>query len=295
MDANDDKEFPGPEETGSDDPERPDGPDEQVALDRLTAAFAELLGTDEPRADEQAADEQAADELATEKPAAEGEADEPAAAATTTDDEPTILPVTAALAAAPVPLVPRLGEPGWEPDEPSFPISPRAILEAMLFVGDPQSGAISPRQAAARLRGVSPREVEELVEELNETYRAEGCPYTIESSGEGFRLSLRSEFAAVRERFYGRIREARLSQAAIDVLSLVAYHQPIARNRVDEIRGKPSGGILSQLVRRQLLRIERTESKPRVTTFFTTDRFLELFALDGLQDLPRTQDLDKGG
>jgi segregation and condensation protein B len=106
-------------------------------------------------------------------------------------------------------------------------------------------------------------------------------------------MVLRPEFAAVRERFYGKIREARLSQSAIDVLSLVAYHQPITRSRVDEIRGKPSGGVLSQLVRRQLLRIERTESKPRVTHFFTTDRFLELFALDDLEDLPRTQDLDK--
>ena len=130
---------------------------------------------------------------------------------------------------------------------------------------------------------------------MNDVYRMEGCPYTIESSGEGFRMVLRQEFGAVRERFYGRIREARLSQSAIDVLSLVAYHQPISRNRVDEIRGKPSGGILSQLVRRQLLRIERTESAPRVTDYYTTDRFLELFSLDGLEDLPRTQDLDKGG
>ena len=93
--------------------------------------------------------------------------------------------------------------------------------------------------------------------------------------------------------FTGNLGSAwRLSQAAIDILALVAYHQPITKNRVDEIRSKPSGGILSQLVRRRLLRIERTDTKPRVTHYYTTDRFLELFSLDGLDDLPRTQDLD---
>jgi segregation and condensation protein B len=168
----------------------------------------------------------------------------------------------------------------------------RYLLD-VLFVGDPQNRPLSPRQAAARLRGVSPREIESLVEQLNAAYCERGCPYTIESSGEGYRMVLRDEFASVRERFYGRIREARLSQAAIDILALVAYHQPVTRNRVDELRGKPSGGILSQLVRRQLLSLHRTDGKPRVTFYRTTDRFLDLFGLEDLDDLPRTQDVDK--
>lgn len=290
MDAQDHPHTPGSRETVDEGGETVDGLDEQVALDRLTAAFSELLGTDGPTGDDEPPTEVREtrdDTISDKEPIGEGSC----AAPPTTDDEPTILPVTSRT--SPVP------DRGWEPDcpedEPPFPISPRAILEAMLFVGDPENRAISPRQAAARLRGVSPREVEQLVAELNEAYRTEGCPYTIQSSGEGYRMVLRSEFAAVRERFYGRIRQARLSQSAIDVLALVAYHQPVTRGRVDEIRGKPSGGILSQLVRRQLLRIDRTDTKPRVTRYYTTDRFLELFALDNVADLPRTQDLHADG
>jgi segregation and condensation protein B len=270
-DESTDGEITDGESTGQ--PEVSAEPDEQVALDRLTAAFAELLGSDDASPDEDA-------ELSDDSEDAETEA----------GDEPATLPLRPPTAASPV--GPE-GPPEPITVEPSFPISPRGILEAMLFVGDPENRPLSPKLAAARLRGVSPREIESLLQELNETYRSEGCPYVIESSGEGYQLVLRPEFASVRERFYGRIREARLSQFAIDVLALVAYHQPITKPRVEEIRGKPSGGVLSQLVRRQLLRIERIDSKPRVTRYYTTDRFLDLFALGGLGDLPRTQDLDR--
>jgi segregation and condensation protein B len=241
-------------------------PDEQVSLQRLTEAFAELLGPVDSMTPDQA--EEAADVEATGAPEVEHET----------------LPRVAGVVD---------DGPAEETSAVECPVTPHMILEAMLFVGDPHNRPVSPRQAAARLRGVSPREVETMVDELNEKYRQNGCPYTIESSGEGYRLVLREQFASVRERFYGRIREARLSQAAIDVLALVAYEQPISRPRVDEIRGKPSGALLSQLVRRQLLRIERTDTKPRITRYFTTPRFLDLFGLENVDDLPRTQDVDQ--
>ena len=108
-------------------------------------------------------------------------------------------------------------------------------------------------------------------------------------------MSLLSEHQALRERFYGRIRRARLSQSAIDVLALVAYNQPITKRDIEEMRQRPSGGVLSQLVRRGLLRIERVEEenkKRRQTLYWTTDRFLELFGLDSIDDLPRSQEMD---
>ena len=61
---------------------------------------------------------------------------------------------------------------------------------------------------------------------------------------------------------------------------------------VDAMRGRPSGGLLSQLVRRRLLRIEWPDQKPRTPRYFTTDRFLELLGLDTLEDLPQSQDSD---
>jgi len=169
-------------------------------------------------------------------------------------------------------------------------ITPRSILEAMLFVGHPENAPLTSECVASLMRGVRTQEVDEMVTELNEQYAREGCVYTIESVGAGYRMALREEFGSLRNNFYGKIKAAKLSQAAIDVLAIVAYKQPITRQEVDQLRGKPSGGLLSQLVRRELLRVERTDSKPRVTKFLTTHRFLQLFGMDSIDDLPNTPD-----
>lgn len=169
-------------------------------------------------------------------------------------------------------------------------LSPKSILEAMLFVGHPQNEPLTARQVSSLMRGVLPEEIDELVVELNDEYDAEGGPYWIASIGAGYRLMLRDEFSTLREQFYGRVREAKLSQPVIDTLALVAYHQPIGQKEVDQLRGKPSGSILGQLVRRQLVRIERDPATPRIARYCTTARFLDLFGLDSLEDLPQSQE-----
>jgi len=176
-------------------------------------------------------------------------------------------------------------------DDQVCPVTPRSIVEALLFVGHPDNVPLTSKQVAATMRGVRPEEVDEIVAELNGSYASEGAPYAILSEGAGYRLALRQEFAPLRDRFFGRMREARLSQAAIDVLSIVAYHQPLTRDEVDRLRGKPSSGVLTQLVRRQLVRIERDREKPRKPRYCTSPRFLELFGLTDLAELPRSQEL----
>jgi segregation and condensation protein B len=97
----------------------------------------------------------------------------------------------------------------------------------------------------------------------------------------------------LRDQFYGRVKEARLSQAAIDVLALVAYHQPLTREGLDALRDKENGALLTQLVRRRLLQVERLADAPQVKRYRTTDRFLAMFGLNSLEDLPRAQDLER--
>ncbi|MDA1048916.1 MAG: SMC-Scp complex subunit ScpB [Planctomycetota bacterium] len=183
-----------------------------------------------------------------------------------------------------------LGEQGEDSDE--VEVTPRGILEAMLFVGSSTNEPLSGRVVAGLMRGVSPREIDEMVQELNETYEAEACPYHIVSAGSGYSLQLRPEFARLRDKFYGRVREAKLSQPAIDVLAMVAYRQPITRDAVNELRGQSSGTVLSQLVRRELLRIERTEENPRRPLYHTTDRFLDLFGMASIDELPQSREFD---
>ena len=185
-------------------------------------------------------------------------------------------------------------EPSAETDEDdSCPIEPRSILEAMLFVGNWENEPLTATRAAELMRGVDADEILSLVKQLNDRYGANGCPYHIVPDGTGYRLSLIEEFYGLRDLFYGRVRQTRLSQAAIDVLAVVAYRQPLTAEQVSQMRDKPSGHVLSQLVRRGLLRIERMKTKRRTAQYYTTDRFLKLFNLQSLDDFPRSEELDK--
>ena len=171
-------------------------------------------------------------------------------------------------------------------------LSPRMIVEGMLFVGNAEGRPLSSREMAAHIRDVSPREVETLIDELNELYSSTDTAYRIASEGKGFRFVLDAEFDAVRQRFHGRVREAKLTPKAIEVLSVVAYRQPINAEQVTQLRGGRSHKLLSQLVRRGLLRLERPKSSPRKPIYHTTDRFNTLFRIGSPQDLPSSEDLD---
>jgi segregation and condensation protein B len=173
-------------------------------------------------------------------------------------------------------------------DDPC-PLSPTTILEAMLFVGSEQNEPLSSVRAAELMRGVSAGEIPGLVDRLNRRYAASGCPYRIIGEGAGYRIALDRPFYPIRNKFYGRMREARLSQAALDVLAIVAYRQPITAEEVSRLRDTPSGHVLTQLVRRQLLRIQRPPEKRRPISYRTTDRFLELFGLESLDELPESE------
>jgi segregation and condensation protein B len=178
-------------------------------------------------------------------------------------------------------------------DEESCEITPRSILEAILFVGHPTGEPLTSERIAALMRGVRPAEVDELVQDLNEEYAARDAAYTIVSVGPGYQMVVRQEFAPLRDHFYGKVREARLSPQSIEILAIVAYQQPIATDQIDRLRGKPSGAVLSQLLRRDLLRLERPQAKHEKPVYRTTDRFLDLFGLESLEELPRSQELER--
>lgn len=167
-------------------------------------------------------------------------------------------------------------------------VSPLTVLETMLFVGSIDNQPLEPARAAELMRGVTPADVLGMVEQLNARYDSSGCPYKIVHEGAGYRMKLRRAFHAIRNKFYGRVREARLSQAAIDTLAIVAYRQPLTADQVTQLRGTPSGHLLSQLVRRQLLRVERPKGS-RTMRYTTSPRFLELFGLASLDELPDSE------
>jgi|SRR5262245_28211835 len=184
-------------------------------------------------------------------------------------------------------------EPAAIEEDAAFEVTPRGIVEAILFVGHPTGEPLTSERIAGLMRGVQPAEIDTMVEALNTEYAAAEAPYSIVRADAGYQLVLRPEFGPLRDVFYGRIREARLSQAAIDVLAIVAYHQPIAADQIDRLRGKPSGTILVQLVRRELLAVLRPPERKAKTQYRTTGRFLELFGLTDLKELPTRLDVER--
>jgi segregation and condensation protein B len=171
------------------------------------------------------------------------------------------------------------------------PPPPQRIIEALLFVG---GAPLTAERAAEVIRGLTPEQFTDAVAALNQAYRQQGRPYAIQPQDKGYVLGLRPRFREVIEKLYGTGREARLSNAAVDVLALVAYRQPVSKQEVDSLRGMESGAILRQLVRRGLIAVvQRAESARREVAYGTTSRFLELFGLRSLEDLPRTQDLQQ--
>jgi len=185
-------------------------------------------------------------------------------------------------------------EPGSRLSEEASPpceISPRSVVEAMLFVGRPDNGPMSARELAAAMRGVSPTEIDVVVAELNALYDRDGAPYRIVGSSHGYRLALREQFGRVRDKYFGRIREAKLSPAALEVLAVVAYNQPSTADDIDRLRGRASGAVLATLVRRQLVRLDRPAEAGQPPRYSTTERFLRLFGLENLAALPRGEEL----
>jgi segregation and condensation protein B len=177
------------------------------------------------------------------------------------------------------------------PEAAEVPPPPPRIVEALLFVG---GAPLSAAAACEAVRGLTPELFAQAVDSLNRAYRRQGRPYVIKPQGDGYVLTLRPAYRTITEKLYGTAREARLSAPAIDVLALVAYRQPVTRPEIDSLRGADCAGLLRQLVRRGLVTIvQRAEASKREVYYGTTARFLELFGLRSLDDLPRTQDLQQ--
>jgi segregation and condensation protein B len=161
------------------------------------------------------------------------------------------------------------------------------VLEALLFVA---GAALSPRRLADVVN-TSVDEVQIRVDELNDRYRLEHRPYFIELEDTHYRMALHSEFEPVRSRVHGQgPRDVKLASDALEVLALVAYQQPLSKEDLDA-SGKPEvDSILRQLIRRDLVSISRGDDGKSIR-YSTSPRFLELFGLRSLNDLPRAEDL----
>ncbi|TWT74625.1 Segregation and condensation protein B [Posidoniimonas polymericola] len=170
-------------------------------------------------------------------------------------------------------------------------VCPKRIVEAILFVGADGGRPRTAEELAAAMRDVTTEDVREAVAQLNAEYERDASAMVVTDRAEGYKLQLREELGRVRDKFYGRVKEVRLSPKALEVLSVVAYRQPTTAAAIDKARGVPSSTLLAQLVRRGLVRCDcGGDGQP--SRYSTTGRFLRFFGLDSVEQLPRAAELD---
>ena len=159
-----------------------------------------------------------------------------------------------------------------------------ARLEAVLFLGREPLASRRLAQLAGLADGTEART---LVRRLNELYDSEGCAFRVVEVAGGFQLMSRPKFAPWLRRLQTPPEEVRLSGPAMETLSVVAYRQPVLRVEVEAVRGVQCGEILRQLMDRDLVRIAgRSEELGRPFLYGTTKRFLQVFGLRHLDELP---------
>jgi len=156
-------------------------------------------------------------------------------------------------------------------------------LEALLFVSDEPVASVVLAQAL----GVERREADDLCEELARSYEERGAGITLRNVGGGWRLTTHPDAAPVVEQYVLASRHTRLTKAALETLSIVAYKQPVTRHQISGIRGVNSDGVLRALADRGLIaEVGREETPGRPLLYGTTPEFLERLGLASLSELP---------
>lgn len=165
-----------------------------------------------------------------------------------------------------------------------------ALIEAVLHL------EVEPVDLATlqRTSKLSQEVVIEALSKLREIYSAEHHGLEIVEIADGFTLAPKQALApALRER-YGKKNDARLSRAAMETLSIVAYSQPVTRGEVENLRGVNADGMIRLLLSRNLIKeVGRKDAPGRPVQYGTTRDFLRLFRLASISDLPRLDEADQ--
>jgi segregation and condensation protein B len=155
-------------------------------------------------------------------------------------------------------------------------------LEAVLMVADEPLDATSLATAV----GYPVDEVVAALEALTAEYDAQGRGFELRNVAGGYRYYTREEYAAVVEGFVLEGQQARLTQAALETLAVVAYKQPVSRARVSAIRGVNVDGVMRTLLTRGLVEEAGQDESSGATLFRTTSYFLERIGVTTIEELP---------
>jgi len=184
---------------------------------------------------------------------------------------------------------PQRAEVELAPHDLQQEITLRSVVEAILFASD------EPLEASkiAKVAGAgNARVVRKLIEELNSEYSERGSAYHIEQIAGGYVMLTLPVYNDWLKQLLRTRQESKLSQAALETLAIVAYKQPVMRVTVEAIRGVAAGDMIRNLMEKGIVRIVgRAQQLGRPLLYGTTRKFLEVFGLNSLLDLPKVSQL----
>lgn len=166
----------------------------------------------------------------------------------------------------------------------------KSALETMMFVwGEPLEV-----KDAAEVLEADKKDIRELFRELQEEYEHEGRGIRIREVDDAFGFVTLAENDMFLKKLCTPVRVRRLSQAALEVLAIIAYRQPVTRSEIDSIRGIKSERVIDGLIDKGLVEISgRSEGVGRPLIYATTKEFLKKFGFSSLKDLPEVPEYEE--
>jgi len=173
-----------------------------------------------------------------------------------------------------------------------------SVIEALIFSSD---DVISSGEIIRAIKGidgedslVSEEEKEETIELLNKNYEEQSLSFRILRIANGYLFATTKDYSKYVGYLSSEKSKRRLSQAALETLSIIAYKQPITKPEIESIRGVNSDYILNTLLEKNLVTISgRAESVGRPLLYSTTEEFLKYFGLNKLTDLPKPREIEE--
>lgn len=166
----------------------------------------------------------------------------------------------------------------------------RKVVEALIMASSEPVSADRLARIVPQLKAAGAKD---LVNELNTEYQETGRAFEVWEVAGGFQLRTLAEFSGYLQQLR-KERPLRLSQAALETLSIIAYKQPVTRADLEDVRGVDTGAVVRGLLDRRLLRIAGHKDVPgRPLLYGTSRRFLEVFGLESIKDLPALRELEE--
>ena len=168
----------------------------------------------------------------------------------------------------------------------------RNIVESLLFVADEP---LTIERLKQIISGVEAKALRESLEELTLDYETRQGGFYLNQVAGGYQIRTRPEYMEWIKRLL-QPKPQRLSKAALETLAIIAYKQPVIRSDIEHLRGVDCGGVLRVLLERKFIRVlGRKEIPGRPLIYATTKRFLEVFGLKNLKDLPTPKEIEEFG